>query len=315
MKICVISYDFWNYDRKIVDALLRKGIEATHIRMTAYRYPNFAARVKNALSKVFLGKNLKKIHRQEMIMSELQNIGMQDQILVISPETIDAAYHEKIKKFTGKYIAYLYDSLSRNPAEHVLKYFDEVFTFDKEDAKRLGYQELHNYNYLTENQNHQITTDLIYVGSFDDRITHLESLAVEMEERKKSYRFIIIGSKSWKSKSSFPSGFELRSEKIPLDRLPEYYGSARAIVDLVRSGQNGLSFRFFEAMALRRKVITNNRSVANYDFYNPHNIFILDRDASQIPADFFETPYAELPQDIYQKYTVDYWVEKVFSLA
>lgn len=313
MKICVISYDFWNYDRKIVDALLHKGIEATHIRMTAYQYPNFAARAKNALSKAVLGKNLKKIHRQEMIMSELKKIGKQDQILVISPETINAEYHEKIKKCTEKYMAYLYDSLARNPAGNVLKYFDKVFTFDHHDAAKFGFEKLHNYNYLTEIPPRQITSDLIYVGSFDDRILYLEQIAQEMEKRKIKYRFIIVKGKSIKNK--VPScGFEFRSEKIPLQNLPDYYASAKAIVDLVRPGQNGLSFRFFEAMALKKKMITNNSAVKNYDFYNPTNIFVIEDNIAEIPQDFFERPYEDLPQHIYHKYTLESWVNTIFNL-
>ncbi len=314
MKICVISYDFWNYDRKIVDALLRKGIEATHIRMTAYRYPNFAARAKNAFSKALLGKNLKKIHRQEMIMSELQRIGKQDQILVISPETIDPEYHEKIKRFTNRYIAYLYDSLARNPAESVLHYFDQVYTFDHDDAAEYGFTELYNYNYITENKDYPVSTDLIYIGSFDDRIAHLEILAQEMENRKLTCRFIIVKGKSLQN-SSYPAGFEVKSDKIQLEKLPEYYGSAKVIVDLVRPGQNGLSFRFFEAMALRKKMITNNPAVKSYDFFNPENIFVMEDNAADIPQDFFEKPYQELPEDLYRKYTVASWVEKVFSLS
>ncbi|WP_228731997.1 MULTISPECIES: hypothetical protein [Pseudomonas] len=55
-------------------------------------------------------------------------------------------------------------------------------------------------------------------------------------------------------------------------------------------GQAGLSFRFFEAMTSRKKVITTNKSVVDYDFYNPANILVID-----------------------EKYTLQGWVKTVFS--
>lgn len=45
------------------------------------------------------------------------------------------------------------------------------------------------------------------------------------------------------------------------------YAESETIVDLVRDNQTGLSFRIFEALGLQKKVITNNISVQNYDFF------------------------------------------------
>ena len=50
MKICVISFDFWNYDAHIVEELRRKGIDANHINIGAYQHKNFPARVQNTIS-------------------------------------------------------------------------------------------------------------------------------------------------------------------------------------------------------------------------------------------------------------------------
>ena len=39
------------------------------------------------------------------------------------------------------------------------------------------------------------------------------------------------------------------------------YDESGIIVDLVRDNQTGLSFRIFEALGLRKKIITNNFSL------------------------------------------------------
>ncbi len=315
MKICVISYDFWDYDKHIVDVLCKKGIDAHHIKMTAYRYPNLLSRAKNAFSKTIFNKNLKKIARQQLIINQLEKLGKQDQILVISPETIDPEFHQKIKKFSNRYIAYLYDSLSRNPAEKVLQYFDEVYSFDIEDAKQYDFQHLTNYNYLPKTQNFENKYDLIYVGSNDERIQFLEKMAEKMDEIEKKYRFIIIGKHKFKSNSKPKNGFEFRTKKIPHHELPKYYQEAQAVVDLVREGQSGLSFRPFEAMALEKKLITNNKNIKNYDFYNPNNILILNEDFQFIEKSFFETNYEPIPGPIFEKYTLNHWVETIFKIS
>jgi len=82
----------------------------------------------------------------------------------------------------------------------------------------------------------------------------------------------------------------------------------------MRENQYGLSFRVFEAMALEKKIITDNEKIKNYDFYNPNNILVLNKDFSNITKEFFETPYQALPEEIYKKYTLEKWVERVFNL-
>ena len=105
MKICVISFDFWNYDAHIVEELRRKGIDANHINIGAYQHKNFPARVQNTISKIVLNRNLKNEQRQQMILQQLGKLGKQDKILVINPELIDREYHEEIKKYARKYMA------------------------------------------------------------------------------------------------------------------------------------------------------------------------------------------------------------------
>ena len=82
----------------------------------------------------------------------------------------------------------------------------------------------------------------------------------------------------------------------------------------MRNNQTGLSFRFFEAMALKKKIITNNPTVKDYDFYTPENILVLNEDFSNIDPAFFQSTYQELAPEIYKKYTIGTWVETVFNL-
>lgn len=323
MKICLISFDFWHYDEHIVNKLKEKGIEAYHINIGAFTHKNFGARVKNTFSKVFLGKNLKHEKRQNFIIESLHKIGKQDQILVINPEAIEERVHTEIRKYAVRNIAYLYDSMSRNPAEHILHFFDTVFSFDDEDVAKFGFNKITNYNYLehfpAEKQHPHL--DLFYITSYDKkRLEKLNLLINKLDSLHIKFKTIIAGKKSWKNQifqiidKKNIHILKFRRKNVPQQSLPKLYKSCKVILDLQRHNQMGLSFRIFEAMALEKKFITDNPNIKNYDFYNPENILILNKDYSNVKKSFFESNYQKLPQEIYQKYTLDNWVNTVFKL-
>ena len=89
--------------------------------------------------------------------------------------------------------------------------------------------------------------------------------------------------------------------------------NAEILVDLVRQNQTGLSFRFFEAMALHKKVITNNQTIKQYDFYNENNILLIDNENIIIPDTFLNSKYQPLPEELYKKYTVENWIATAFN--
>ena len=120
-KICLISFDNWQYDKYIIKSLQHKNIDAYHINLGSYKHANLLSRVINSFSKIFLRINLKTKKKQEHILAELQKNGMHDIILVINPDVIELAYHQQIKQHTKKYIAYLDDSLHRCPVDHLRK--------------------------------------------------------------------------------------------------------------------------------------------------------------------------------------------------
>ena len=320
MKICVISFDFWGYDAHIVETLKEKGIEANHIKIGAVSYENFGERLTNFFSKVFLGKNLKYQKRQKFVIEQLDKLGHQDQILVLNADTFDHSTLEYMKKSTNRFITFLYDNLDRFPVQDKLHFFDKIYSFDDKDIEKHEFERLTNYNYLPflsqEKQNP--SEDALYITSYDKkRIKQLEILSRKFEELRLKFDLYVIGKKSWKNQLMKPfskNKIVFTRKRINHENLPEFYKRTKVILDLMRENQYGLSFRVFEAMALEKKIITDNEKIKNYDFYNPNNILVLNKDFSNITKEFFETPYQSLPEEIYKKYTLEKWVERVFNL-
>ena len=320
MKISVISFDFWGYDAHIVDTLKVKGIDAHHIRIGSVSHNNFGERAINCFSKIFLNKNLKHQKRQSFVIEQLNKLGHQDQILVLNPDAFEHSTLEHMKKCTNRLVTFLYDNLDRHPAQDKLHFFDKIFSFDDQDIQNYGFEKLTNYNYLhflpKEQQNSHV--DALYITSYDKkRIEQLKVLSQKFQRLNLSFDLYVIGKKSWKHQIIKPfteNKIIFSKKKICHKNLPQYYKNTKVILDLMRKNQYGLSFRIFEAMALEKKIITDNEKIKNYDFYNSNNILVLNKDFSNITKDFFETPYQTLPEKIYEKYTLEKWVERVFNL-
>lgn len=319
-KIAVISFDHWNYDAHIVSALQKKGIDSFHIKIGNFKYKNTWERIQNTLSKVFLGKNPKLKKRQEYILQQLQKKGFQHQILVINPELIDLEYHLEIKKHTEKYIAYLYDSVSRCPVKHLLDgVFDEIFSFDKVDVATYGFSEINNYIYFdTPKTASQLKQNFIYIGSIDNRLDYLNQFAEHLKKQHQSFLFYAIGKKAFinKLKQLFlgkNKNIIFQKKRFSQQETLKMYAESETIVDLVRDNQTGLSFRIFEALGLQKKIITNNFSIQNYDFYTSNNVYLIDEN-KQFQSNVYTTSYVQLPDNIYDKYSISAWVETVFNL-
>ncbi len=315
MKICLISFDYWNYDRHIVKALKKRGIEATHIDISKfkYEYKHVFQRVANFCYKLFLKKNIKKIKRQEYIIKELKRIGKQDHILAIRPDLIDKKTHHKIKPFTDNYVAYIYDSCKRFPVDHLLDdIFDRIFSFDLEDVNKYNFEHITNYIYLDkQNASKHFEYDVFMVLSPDERIQQLNTIAEQLDAINVKYKFIVVSSRK---PSGLYRGIEHTDQEIDTEALKRYLEKSKIMLDLLRENHNGMSFRIFEALAYQKKLITTNASVKQYAFYNANNIMVLDPRSINIDANFFTTDYEALDDATYYEFTVDRFVERVFDL-
>lgn len=325
MKICVISFDFWHYDAFIVKALKAQQIDAHHIKIGSVGHAHLGEKVTNAFSKVVLGKNLKTIKRQQFVINELKRLGPQDQILVLNPDVFTAETLQFIRNNTKKLITFLYDNLERYPVLDKLHLFDKIYSFEDADIKKHSFEPLTNYNYINfvdQPKSKKVIHDVFYISSFDKkRIAQSLKLGQKLNSLNKTFRIIISGKKAWKenlknkglNKNSVGK-IDFTNHKMCLNEVLDHYQNSTVMVDFMRQNQHGLSFRVFEAMALNKKLITDNPLIKNYDFYNPNNILIVDEDLNNLNEEFFTTPYQNISEEVYNYYTVEHWIKRVFEI-
>lgn len=319
MKICLISFDFFAFDQNIVLELKRKNIDTHHIDISKYKYeyPNIFSKITNFLNKILFKKNIKKIELEKDILNRLEKLGHQDIILVIRPDRLTKQTHLKIKNYTDKYITYIYDSCTRFPIDDLLKdkIFDTIYSFDLQDCKKFGFNFITNYIYLEKKEIQplsKINNKVFIILSIDERLHLLNKIANYLSGNGIAFKFIITGKKRPKN---INDNIIYTKKPIFIDALMEELENSNVYLDLIRHGHNGLSFRIFEALAMQKKIITTNKSIAEYDFYNPNNILILDENSEiDINPNFLKTPYQPLSDAVYYKYTIENWVKTIFNL-
>lgn len=98
------------------------------------------------------------------------------------------------------------------------------------------------------------------------------------------------------------------SEYITYDENINNVIHTRCIVDIVQSNQSDISLRPLEAMAFQKKLLTNNHSILNSDFYNCNNIFVIGHDDWADIEDFLKRPYEAIDDQILRSYDVLTWI-------
>ena len=67
-----------------------------------------------------------------------------------------------------------------------------------------------------------------------------------------------------------------------------------------------------EALGAKKKLITTNEDIVNYDFYCPENIYLYNGkfDLDNI---FFKSKYKRIDNVIYERYSLRNWLKEVIG--
>lgn len=314
MKITLISLDNWGFNQYIADALTKKGHQVHHINFDAflYKYPNFLYKIYNFFLKMIFRKNLKHIYYGKEIIKRLENYGTQDLILTLKGDFIASESIKDFKKYTNKSIAFFNDNVRRYPnIANVIPLFDEVYSFEKEDCEKYNLKFISNFIYKEDfSTKTELEYEVFNISSKDKRTPKIIEIAQKFKQIGIAYKIIILDKKN-KLQSV---DVEIIDKPISLEQVNLLISKSKTLIDFHRDKQEGLTFRVFESLGSRKKLITTNTAIKNYDFYNPNNIFVIENKDFKLDKSFFETEYTPIPTEIYEKYTVEGWILTVLHL-
>ncbi|MBE0349641.1 hypothetical protein [Pseudoalteromonas lipolytica] len=185
----------------------------------------------------------------------------------------------------------------------------EVWTFDEKDSEE--YNIPHNTQYYFSNchfaaLNKRLDNDIFFVGGDKGRLDYLIKAKESFISAGARVFFNITNTAKVKVKN------DIYQDRMSYDDVVHKILQSRAILDVVSQNQSGLTLRPLESIFYERKLITNDKSIIERDFYRKENIFILEHDEVSNINEFINSPYKPLPKELVNKYDFDAWLARFF---
>lgn len=230
----------------------------------------------------------------------------------------------------ARMIMYQWDAERFLPlAKDVQPYFDAVFTFDRGDFQSNSRYQFLPLFYMPSYDNASIYSgsetlvyDCAYVGTaHPKKINEVNQMAAGLKEtmpRQFIYHYMpsrlkFIYHKVHNEEYRHVHLKDLQMKKLSAEEISLIYRRSKCVLDAPQAGQSGLTMRTIEScLGMRKKLITTNADIRNYDFYRTENIYIY-QGKIDVKDPFFTSPYVQLPETIYQKYSLRQWLLTLLS--
>ncbi|UMQ41339.1 hypothetical protein MKS83_18355 [Chryseobacterium sp. Y16C] len=322
-KILFLAVRFFQYEKAITQRLSELGAEVDFYDERPSN-SNFAKGIIRFNKKIYQSI----INRYyQCIIDEIQN-KKYDYFLLIKGEAVPAYFLEKVRLLNPEIemIYYNFDPLKEYPVLiSNLKYFDKKFTFERNDALRYGLS-FRPLFYLNEYQRlvsdiSDFNYDIVFIGSaHTDRYIVGEKVRSIAEKLKLKcfFYYYAMGKIAFRLRRIVDKELkQFDNKKLSFTQLShheiiDYYRQAKSVLDINKPFQDGLTIRTFEVLASGRKLITTNSDIKNYPFYNPNNIFIIDRAHIKLDRDFFNSEFEKIEDEVLYMMSLDSFIECLF---
>lgn len=326
-KILFIAPTFFGYYKEIIK-VLEKNYEIDYIE----DIPN-SSNIYKAVSRV--KRNWTKILVKRYFTEKIKPLILEkkyDYVFVIIGMTF-SLFPEMIEKMRkiqnkAKFIMYQWDGEKNiSFVNDIHTYFDDIYTFDRIDAvennlyKFLPLFYINKYKEVGKKQRNSYKYDVSYIGTaHPQKIKLINEIAEKIKKiyplqyiyhyipSKIKYYYHKILNEEYKN-IKFKN---LKTKKVSFDKAMEIFEESKCILDAPQKGQNGLTIRTIECLGAKRKLITTNKDIINYDFYCPENIYVYDGNFD-FNSVFFKTDYQEINLNIYEKYSLDNWINEIIK--
>lgn len=322
-RILLITTKTYGYGDIIIAELEKKGYIVDYFDIFQTRYKN-ARKIKNIFIRLYNDQYLKKIKgidlkdrfEGERIIKDLEKVeNNYDIFLKIGPVYLSENILEYLKNRIPICISHHWDSsikMSKCDFNLEKKYFNKISSFDKRDIVNYQLDYLPNF-YIYSNFGKEVIEYDIYslmAKTGDKRENLFYKIAEECNNNNIKIKFTLYDSKISDTKNIVT----ITNKVIPFTQMLEEQSKSKAVLELCHSLNKGYTFRTFDCIGMRKKLITNNKDIINEDFYNPNNILIIDEKNINIPREFIDSPYEDLPEEIYEKYSLGNWIKQLLDV-
>lgn len=322
-SVLFIAPRFFGYEEDIARYLEQQGATVDFIPDRPFESP-FMIAVTRFARPLMIGAATA-VHRRRLAAA---GRGHYDLILVNNGQTVSKDFLRELRSSfpRARVVLYLYDSLAnRSSVAGNLELFDECFSFDPADCQRYGMR----------------FRPLFFSAGFECR-PPAEDIGVSFIGTAHTDRYPIVA----RLRAGLPAatadtafwylylqapwvyhvyrrtnpGFadarmaDFRFAPLAKAEVQQVFTRSRSVLDIEHPRQSGLTMRTFETMGARKKLITTNHRIRDYDFFDERNVCVIDRSRPVVPAEFFDTPYTDIAPELFAKYRLEGWAREVLGL-
>lgn len=324
-NVLLLCPNFYNY-REIIK---------NELENQEYRVLSFDERPSNATSfKIALrllgSKFLYTITNSyyKKILTSISDVKQIDTILIINPEALgkDTLILLKNKYPDAEVVLYLWDSLrNKKYISDLFELCNRIYTFDNDDANEFGFLFLPLFFSVSPQRISEIERKkIIFIGSVHstriDIISRINNIAAK---NNINFQFSLYFPSRLIFWSSYLRKRCLRKEfldkiilkPLPYERYLKEMLSAEFVLDVSHPKQSGLTMRTMEAIAYNKKIMTTNKNIQHYDFYDPNKHLILDDISEDIIMQFVNSSQKECvySSSTIEKYRISSWVKSLLE--
>ncbi len=323
-KVLMFAPKYFGYGEAIAEELRTFGCEVDL----------FDERPSNtAFAKIMLRYNIKLYRRKikQYYMSVMNNGKDYDYVFVIKSEALNkeilTAYKEHYKN--AEFILYLWDALDNVPnGKQKIEFYDKIFTFDPVDADKFGLKLRPLFFRKEYAKQPEIKNDYKYEAAFigtahTERpyiVNKIKEQCKKMGKECYSYFFlshiiVFLYNKILNPVYKNIKKKDIHFKPLSVEEVNEIYSHSKCIIDAEHIAQHGLTMRTIEMVGMQKKLITTNKNIKNYDFYNENNICIIDRNNPVVSKDFLDKEYLPIDESVLKKYSLNYFVQEIFGIG
>lgn len=328
-RVMLIMPSFFNYPQIICEEIRSLGYEVDFFddRPSTNPWMKAAIRVRKEL----VSHTIKQYFNSIM---ETVRKRKYDIVFLISGQSLsfteDMIQELKDCQPQARFYLYQWDSIKNFPyITRMQKYFDKCYSFDRDDAQKnpnltflpLFYSK--QYQKIGENKRNKFKYDFCFVGTAHPKkyqfITRMSKELADVYHNQYIYfffpsRIVYFYRKIVNSELRHAKLSEFHYVPLSSSEMQKVYVDSKCVLDSPQAGQLGLTIRVLEALGAKKKLITTNADVVNYDFYSPENIYVYDEKYGfDFNSPFFSSDYKDIPLEIYRKYSIESWIKRIFE--
>lgn len=301
MKTLILKDNTYSFDQYYSSHMQRDSID---VREPYTRLNKFQLGTKRAAMR---------LHNDELLtpfLAKWKNDIGEYQTIVVFDNVADIPLLKWLKNHTdnARIIFWLWNIFDGDLSEY--RKYAEIYCFDEDFAKKkqIGYAPQFYFSSDLK-QVHAVGNSVYYVGYDKNRYEVLHKIACYLDGQSIGYHFELMKNPANSYMES--NWIFLQDDVLDYKLVLQGIAETSAILEINRNDQTGLTVRTLEAITYGKKLITNNKEIISYDFYNQNDFYVFDEDHLEGLAEFMNDLYVPVPETVLKTYTYDEWLRHI----